>query len=184
MISDGDFAAACDLRDLIEPARAGDRAAALQLRKAERWVRKCLADAPPLHQLDAWLADHGLPTETAADLQESGLPLLALELGWRRAAQAARPAAPSVEALIEAADAADKAMQAALKMAKTVCRKIINQLNLTEIPPIGSAVAVGRRHLELMEVSPAGRMTWLHAKSGQLFTSGRTGRLRPAGFSK
>lgn len=176
-----DLSAARDLRDLLEPALAGDRAAALKLRKAAKWVRRRLDAVTPVCQVDAWAADRGLPEGSAIMLMESGLPLLSLELGWRRAAQAARPAAPSLDQVIEAAHAADAAMLAALRSAKTVCRQVLNHLHLTEVPSIGTIVQVGRRRLELAEVSKVGRLTWRDVRSGERFTSAKTGRLRPTG---
>lgn len=183
LIQEGDIIAARDLRDLLEPARAGDRNAALQLRRAAKWVRRRLEALTPVHQMDAWAADRGLPEGSATILMESGLPLLSLELGWRRAVQTARPAAPSIDQVIEAANAADSAMLVALKAAKTICRQVINQLHLSEIPPVGTVIEVGRRRLELAEVSKAGRLAWRDVRSGERFTSKLTGQLHPAGRS-
>ena len=181
MITEGDIAAVRDLRDLLEPARSGDRATAAQLRRALKWTKARLDEQPLAHLVDAWAADRGLPETSLPELVDSGLPLLALEMGWRRAAQAARPEPPAVDAVIDAAHAADAAMLGAIKQAKTVCRHTLNELNLTEIPEIGTAIMVGRRRLQLVAVSPAGRLTWRDPRSGELFTSAKTGRLRRTG---
>lgn len=146
-----------------------------------KWVAARLDDPPLVHLLDAWAADHGLPETSLTELVDSGLPLLALEMGWRRAAQTARPEPPAVEAVIDAAHAADAAMLEAIKQAKTACRKALSELNLVEIPPLGTVVPVGRRRLRLVEVSPAGRLTWQDVRRNDRFTSAKAGRLHRAG---
>lgn len=178
MIPDCDFLAARDLRDLMGPAKAGDRSAALQLRKAERHLRKVLAEVPPIHWLDAWAAGHGLPDGCANDLQDSALPLLSLEFGFRKAARDSA-GLPDLSAVLDAAHESDAAMLAALKDAKTICRTVINQFNLTEQPAIGAIVPLGRRMLELVEVTPAGRLVWIDIDRPRLrFNSGLRGRPR------
>lgn len=84
---------------------------------------------------------------------------------------------PRIDSILDAANAADAVMLAALKAAKTICRKALNELHLTETPAVGAIVAVGRRHLELIAVSPAGRLSWRDVDRGSRFTSGRSGRL-------